>query len=106
MKPRTANASRLIFARRFKISFARPEHTSAGVRLDSDKMCLKYHISYEHIANQTDYLVRNPHLNHWPEPACRTCHVSHGEQIDYCSECDDMRPDRPAVQTTQRAKAW
>ncbi len=58
-------------------------------RTFSDEMCLKCHISYEHIADQTDYLVRNPHLSHWPSPACRTCHVSHGEQIDYCSECHD-----------------
>ena len=58
-------------------------------RTFGDEMCLKCHVSYEHIANQTDYLVRNPHLSHWPSPACRTCHVSHGEQIDYCSECHD-----------------
>lgn len=58
-------------------------------RTFDDAMCLKCHISYEHIANQTDYLERNPHLSHWPSPACRTCHVSHGEQIDYCAECHD-----------------
>lgn len=52
-------------------------------------LCLKCHISYEHVANSTDFLLRNPHRSHNGELPCKTCHVSHGEQIDYCSSCHD-----------------
>lgn len=54
-----------------------------------DEMCLQCHISNEYLANQTDYLARNPHLSHWPDLKCRSCHISHGEQVDYCSQCHD-----------------
>lgn len=54
-----------------------------------NEMCLQCHISYEHIANATDYLVKNPHRSHLGEMTCTTCHVSHGEQIDYCGQCHD-----------------
>jgi cytochrome c nitrite reductase small subunit len=54
-----------------------------------DEMCLQCHISMDYMATQTDYLVRNPHLNHWPDMRCTICHVSHGEQVDYCSDCHD-----------------
>ena len=54
-----------------------------------DDMCLQCHISMEYMANQTDYLVRNPHQNHWLAMRCTLCHVSHGEQVDYCSDCHD-----------------
>lgn len=53
----------------------------------SDEMCLQCHISSEHMANSTDFLVRNPHLSHWGDLTCSDCHISHGEQIDLCSEC-------------------
>ena len=54
-----------------------------------DDMCNQCHISNDYLANQTDFLKRNPHLNHWPDLKCRHCHISHGEQIDYCSKCHD-----------------
>jgi nitrate/TMAO reductase-like tetraheme cytochrome c subunit len=54
-----------------------------------DEMCLKCHLDYEYLAQSTDYLVRNPHLHHSDELPCRTCHLSHGEQIDFCSGCHD-----------------
>ncbi len=54
-----------------------------------DDMCLQCHISDEYLASQTDFLVRNPHLNHWASLKCHDCHISHGEQIDYCGECHD-----------------
>ena len=54
-----------------------------------DEMCLRCHISNEYLADQTDFLVRNPHLNHWTSLNCSDCHISHGEQIDYCGECHD-----------------
>jgi hypothetical protein len=53
------------------------------------EMCLKCHISLEYQANRTDFLVRNPHLSHWPDVPCGTCHISHGEQVDYCGQCHD-----------------
>jgi hypothetical protein len=54
-----------------------------------DKMCLKCHISYDHVAQLTDFLPRNPHNNHQGALPCSTCHVSHGQQVNYCSQCHD-----------------
>lgn len=55
----------------------------------TDDMCLDCHISYDFVAEQTDWLKRNPHNSHNGELPCNTCHVSHGEQIDYCARCHD-----------------
>jgi len=52
-----------------------------------DQMCLDCHISYPFMARATDYLFRNPHNNHNGELECRTCHMSHEAQIDFCSSC-------------------
>ena len=54
-----------------------------------DAMCIKCHISMTYVAEQTDYLRRNPHQNHWPNLRCGVCHISHGEQVDYCNQCHD-----------------
>jgi cytochrome c nitrite reductase small subunit len=54
-----------------------------------DDMCLQCHISNDFVATQTDFLARNPHRSHFGALACNTCHVGHGEQIDYCSTCHD-----------------
>jgi nitrate/TMAO reductase-like tetraheme cytochrome c subunit len=54
-----------------------------------DDMCTQCHISLDFVADQTDYLRRNPHRSHTSDLKCRTCHISHGEQIDYCSQCHD-----------------
>jgi cytochrome c nitrite reductase small subunit len=54
-----------------------------------NEMCLQCHISYEHVAESTDFLERNPHDSHNGELECKTCHVSHGDQIDYCATCHD-----------------
>lgn len=54
-----------------------------------NEICLKCHISYEHVSDETDYLDKNPHESHNGQLPCKTCHVSHGEQIDYCSQCHD-----------------
>jgi hypothetical protein len=54
-----------------------------------DAMCLKCHISYQHVAQLTDFLTRNPHDSHNGEMPCNTCHISHGQQIDFCSQCHD-----------------
>lgn len=59
-----------------------------------DSMCLQCHISLEYHANRTDYLRRNPHLSHWPELRCTSCHMSHDEQVDYCSRCHDNGDQR------------
>ncbi|HEY3343783.1 MAG TPA: cytochrome c3 family protein [Anaerolineaceae bacterium] len=55
----------------------------------ADTMCTKCHISEQHVAQLTDFLPRNPHDSHFGEMACNTCHVSHGQQIDYCAGCHD-----------------
>ena len=60
----------------------------APVKFD-DTMCMKCHISEQHVAQLTDFLARNPHDSHFGPLPCNTCHVSHGAQIDYCSECHD-----------------
>lgn len=58
-------------------------------RTYSNEMCLDCHISDKNLATTTDYLFRNPHLSHWGYLPCSDCHISHGEQIDYCSGCHD-----------------
>lgn len=60
-----------------------------GRRTFDQAMCTRCHISLAYHADRTDYLVRNPHLSHWPDLACGDCHVAHGAQIDYCSYCHD-----------------
>ena len=54
-----------------------------------DEMCTKCHISAQHVAEETDFLYRNPHDSHNGSLACSTCHISHGQQIDFCSSCHD-----------------
>jgi hypothetical protein len=55
----------------------------------SDDMCLKCHISDEYMAKATDFLHRNPHKSHNGQLDCKVCHISHGDQIDYCGTCHD-----------------
>jgi cytochrome c nitrite reductase small subunit len=55
----------------------------------SDDMCLQCHVSMEFQAEKTSWLPRNPHASHYENIPCRACHISHGEQIDYCSQCHD-----------------
>lgn len=54
-----------------------------------DDMCLECHISLDYHADRTDFLNKNPHKSHWPELRCTSCHVSHDEQVDYCSRCHE-----------------
>lgn len=58
------------------------------VTYDND-LCLQCHISYDHVATSTDFLAKNPHNSHNGQLPCKTCHVSHGDQIDFCSSCHD-----------------
>ncbi|PKO16599.1 MAG: hypothetical protein CVU39_07190 [Chloroflexi bacterium HGW-Chloroflexi-10] len=58
-------------------------------RTYSNEMCLDCHISEKYLATTTDFLFRNPHLSHWGYLPCSDCHLSHGEQIDYCSGCHE-----------------
>jgi len=67
-----------------------------------NEICLKCHISYKHVALSTDFLYRNPHKNHNGELDCKTCHVSHGDQIDYCSTCHDNGGQRMIGDDTKR----
>lgn len=67
-----------------------------------NEMCLDCHISYENIAMSTDFLYRNPHKSHNGDLECKTCHVSHGEQIDYCSTCHDNGGQRMVGDDTPR----
>ena len=54
-----------------------------------NEMCLQCHISYENVQAKTADMEKDPHNSHLGELACSTCHVSHGEQIDYCAQCHD-----------------
>lgn len=54
-----------------------------------DDMCLRCHVSLEYHANRTDYLTRNPHLSHWPNLRCASCHMSHDKQVDFCARCHE-----------------
>lgn len=54
-----------------------------------DEMCLQCHISYDNVAKRTADLDKNPHKSHLGELPCSTCHISHGEQVDYCAQCHD-----------------
>jgi nitrate/TMAO reductase-like tetraheme cytochrome c subunit len=58
------------------------------LRVDDD-MCLQCHISLAYHADRTDHLRRNPHLSHWPDLTCTSCHMSHQPQVDYCARCHD-----------------
>lgn len=77
-------------------------------RTYDDSMCLKCHISYDYVAQRTANLDKNPHDSHLGQLPCSTCHVSHGEQIDYCATCHDhgeqqmiKAPDAVDSTTTQ-----
>lgn len=70
-------------------------------KYDND-MCLQCHISYDNVQAKTADMEKDPHNSHLGELACSTCHVSHGEQIDYCAQCHDsgdqemiVAPDAP-----------
>ena len=54
-----------------------------------DEMCTQCHISLEYHAARTDFLTRNPHMSHWPELRCTNCHISHDDQVNYCSRCHE-----------------
>jgi len=68
----------------------------------SNDLCFKCHIDYNHIASSTDYLTRNPHNNHNGQMSCKSCHISHGDQIDYCSTCHDNGGQRMVEDNSPR----
>jgi nitrate/TMAO reductase-like tetraheme cytochrome c subunit len=67
-----------------------------------DEMCLKCHISDEFMADATDFLHRNPHKNHNGKLACSTCHISHGDQVNYCGTCHDNGGQRLTGEDIER----
>ena len=60
-----------------------------GGRTFDQAACNRCHISLAYHAARTDFLVRNPHLSHWPDLVCGDCHLAHDGQIDYCAYCHD-----------------
>lgn len=69
-----------------------------------DEICTQCHISLSHVAESTDFLYRNPHGTEMGTFPCATCHVSHGEQIDYCSQCHDNGGQRMIGDDTPRSE--
>jgi hypothetical protein len=67
-----------------------------------DEICTQCHVSLAHVAVQTDFLYYNPHGTRMGTFPCNTCHLSHGEQIDYCSECHTNGGQRMIGDTTPR----
>jgi len=68
----------------------------------SDDMCLKCHISDEYMAKATDFLHRNPHKSHNGQLDCKVCHISHGDQINYCGTCHDNGGQRITGEEIER----
>ena len=69
-----------------------------------DEICTQCHVSMEHVALKTDFLYYNPHDSGMGIFTCNTCHLSHSEQIDYCSECHTNGGQRMLGDTTPRAE--
>ncbi|MFN8529815.1 MAG: cytochrome c3 family protein [Anaerolineae bacterium] len=69
-----------------------------------DEICTQCHVSLENVARSTDFLYYNPHGTRMGTFACSTCHISHGEQIDYCSGCHTNGGQRMLGDDTPRAE--
>lgn len=78
-----------------------PEGELLPVTYDDD-MCLKCHISDDYLASATDFLHRNPHKNHNGDLDCNVCHVSHGDQINFCGTCHDNGGQRMTGEDFER----
>ncbi|MCC6615103.1 MAG: cytochrome c3 family protein [Anaerolineae bacterium] len=85
-------------------NYVRDENGELPQRDFGDEICTQCHISLEHVALSTDFLFRNPHGTEMGVFTCNTCHISHGEQIDYCSECHDNGGQRMIGDTTPRSE--
>lgn len=78
-----------------------PEGELLKVAYD-DEMCLQCHISDEFLASTTDFLHLNPHKSHNGELDCKTCHISHGDQINFCGTCHDNGGQRMTGEEIER----
>lgn len=67
-----------------------------------DDICTQCHGDMDSVARSTDFLFYNPHASGMGDFTCDTCHVSHGEQIDYCSECHENGGQRMIEDDTPR----
>ena len=65
------------------------ENDSLSKRDFDDEICTQCHGDMMSVARSTDFLYYNPHNSGMGTFTCDTCHMSHGEQIDYCSECHE-----------------
>lgn len=68
-------------------SYIVDENGELPQRTFGDQICTQCHISREYMERATDFLFYNPHGTLMGVFECSTCHISHGEQRDYCSEC-------------------
>jgi hypothetical protein len=69
-----------------------------------DEICTQCHVSLENVKRQTDFLYYNPHDTNMGVFTCNTCHISHGEQIDYCNECHYADSQRMVGDDTPRVE--
>jgi hypothetical protein len=52
--------------------------------------CIKCHISYSKLIEQTKKIIPNPHDSHVVNLECVACHHSHKPSEDYCGECHNF----------------
>ena len=70
-----------------------------------DEMCLKCHISIEHLQAKTDMLEKDPHggnITGHQSFTCNNCHKSHAAQVNQCSRCHDPGDQRMITYPLQR----
>ncbi len=70
-----------------------------------DEMCLKCHISTEHLQAKTDLLEKDPHggnITGHQSFTCNNCHKSHTDQVNQCSRCHDPGNQRMITYPLQR----
>jgi len=85
-------------------NYAVDENGQLPQRDFGDEICTQCHGSRENVEIQTDFLYYNPHFTRMGIFTCNTCHLSHGEQIDYCSTCHLNGGQRMIGDTTPRRR--
>jgi len=59
-----------------------------------EDVCPQCHTRKQFVVQSTDFLTMDPHESHNGMLSCKTSHVSHGQQINYCLQWQDNRGQR------------